>query len=204
MDVNRLFGSVLVGVVCAFASAAQAGIVSFTDRGAFESYIGAFTVDNFSDIPDGFNDVGFTRPDFSYDGSHFGCELGVSQCGDNSSSGFDYPGYLWVYETGTFSFGSGIAAFGLDLGTRNSSSKTLALNGVDTTVTSGTPNFFGIASDDGSTFSNVILSGVSSGDLFDNVTYSSTPNDVGNPVPAPAPIALLALGLLGIRLLRHA
>lgn len=181
------------------AGATQAGVITFDNRTAFEAYIGSKTTDNLTDIPSGFG-TSFNRTDFSYSGDFYGCVTGANECGDNSSIGFDYPGYVWMYETGQFSFNSGISAFGLDLGRRGGSTETIALNGFNApTLSSFSSTFFGIATDDNSLFSSVTISGVTSGDLFDDVTYSSTPNgNNGSNVPAPAPLALLGLGLAAI------
>ncbi len=185
----------LVSCLLMLASQAHAGFVTFTDRGDFETFAGNTAVDDLLGVSNGLFD-GFTRDEFSYTGSHFGCVDGVTQCGDNSAMGFDYPGYVWMYETGMFEFNTAISAFGLDLGVRNNVSVTFALNGLPITLSRGESSFFGFSSDDGSVFSQITISGVSSGDLFDNVTYSSEPV-----IQASSPSILALFGLAFVSML---
>lgn len=187
---SRLTNLAIATFILVYSTIAQAGIITFDNRSAFEAYISNSVTDDLSDISNGGGST-FNRRDFTYNGSHFGCVDGISQCADNSSFGFEYPGYVWTYETGVFSFNTGISAFGLDLGSQRAPvplGRTVSLNGFNTTIFNKTPAFFGIATDDGSLMTSVTLAGVSTGDLFDNVTYRLS-------VPEPSSLSLFTLAL---------
>lgn len=189
-------------ILIAFSCVTHADIITFTDRNAFENYLGNTSTDDLSDMENGFK-TSLGRPDFAYTGDMYACVGGPGDCGDNSAFGFEYPGYVWTYETGIFDFDNEITGFGLDLGVRNNASTTFALNGLSIVIARGDSSFFGIASDDGSMFSQLVLSGVSNGDLFDNVTYSSERVVDVEPVSAPPLIGIALLAFCGLVLIRR-
>lgn len=170
---------------------ANASVITYTDRAAFESAAGSYTVDNLNDVSDGTKPTGLDRGAYSFTMESFGCSSGPSQCGDNVVDGFFYPAYVWTYGGGSFNFTSAIHAFGLDYGNYSSSTASVTLNGYSSSVSNG--GFFGIIDSDA--FTSATYAAQGSGSLFDNVTYSA---QQASQIPEPGSLALVALGLAGL------
>jgi len=185
--------------LCLFASTANAGLIAFNDRSTFESYVSGISVDNLTGIGQS-SQSSAIRTDYTVNGSMYGCVNGTG-CSDPYNNMDDT--YMWTYSTVIFSFTDDLTAFGFDFNSYNSKHQnqnfTATLNGLSSNSTN-TGGFFGIATDDGSAFNNISFSKNLTYGLFDNVTYSS--NKIEQPVPEPTSIALLVLGIAGIRLIR--
>jgi hypothetical protein len=174
---------------------AQAAVLTFTDRAAFEAAVSGYTVDDLNDLDDGFMNT-IARGAYSIEIESFGCKSGAFQCGDNSAQGFQYPAYLWTYSAGTFEFSNAINAFGIDFGAYRQSTANVSLNGQAYSSANG--GFFGIL-DTSNTFTTVSYSAGGSGSLLDNVTYR-TPSPAQ--VPEPGSMALFLIALAGFGVLR--
>ncbi len=175
------------------ASAANAAVVTYTDRAAFVAALAGETTDTLSTLSQGYS-TSLDRGDYTLSGDAYGCVTGG--CYDNSADGFDYPGYLWTYRGGqTFSFDTAVIGFGFDYGQPGPYSGTkLRLGGERAGAEQG---FFGVIFDEVQTEIDMRITGGSRPYLLvDNITYAS---EIYAPVPLPASLPLLAagLGLLG-------
>jgi len=177
------------------AANAGATVTTYTDRAAFEAAAVGYTIDNLNNVTDGAGGSGLDRGPYAWTMSSYGCNSGPGQCGDNQIDGFFYPAYIWTYGSGSFNFDNAIYAFGLDYGSYNNSTATVALNGYTASTTNG--GFFGIL--DSNAFTTVTYTAAYS-NLFDNVTYSASPT---SQIPEPGSLALLGLGLAGLAAVRR-
>jgi hypothetical protein len=185
-------------IACLATLSAQASILTFTDRAAFQAAVAGYTVDNLNNLTDGEGrDASINRGDYTIHIESYGCASGPGQCGDNSASGFVYPAYLWTYNAGTFDFANAINAFGIDFGMYGSPLATVSLNGLQYSKTNG--GFFGIIDTENS-FTSVRYAAGGSGSLLDNVTYGVAG---AQEVPEPGSIALLLIGVAGLGSLRR-
>jgi len=178
------------------SSVSSAAIITFDDRAAFESYIGAFTVDNLDGITQGASNSG-VRDDYRWSMTDYGCVDSIG-CTYGSDNPFTSPGndWVWTYGSGTFIMDIGVSAFGLDyVDPYFTTSAQVGLAGFNSGIN---PNgsFFGIATTDGSLLYNINYTQFSTYQGFDNVTYSTTPN--GMKVPEPSTLALFSLALMGL------
>lgn len=177
--------------------AAHAGIISFTDRSLFESYINDFVVDEFNDINLG-PAFGRSRAGYSWTMNDYGCVNSLGCTSPNSVNPFvgNNNNWIWTYGSGSFNFNFGITAFGFDyVNPYNSNTAQLGLN----TMLSGVQSngaFFGIASTDGSYLPAIAYLQSQSFMGFDNLTYSITANGSSTPIPEPWPLAVFALALV--------
>lgn len=196
---KRLLAGGLAAALLTLASTASAALLSFTDRGAFEAALANITVD---DVNTGLSQGSQVppRPDFALTGATYGCQ--TWGCGDNTSKGFTYPGYVWFYTGGqSFNFTSPVYGFGFDyavplLGTYVP--VTFTLQGLTAPTGDG---FFGVVSDTPLTQVSMSIFGGSGYMIGDNFTYGRAPATQG-PAPVPLPPALPALaaglGLLAL------
>lgn len=171
------------------ASAANAAVVTYTDRAAFEAALAGETTDTLGDIAQGYS-TSIDRGDYTLDGNTYGCVLGG--CYDNSAAGFDYPGYLWFYRGGqTFTFDTAMIGFGFDYAQPGSfSGARLRVGGERASAPSG---FFGVIFDTAQIEIDMRITGGRSPYLIaDNFTYAE---ELYSPVPLPASLPTLALGL---------
>ena len=182
----------------------SAGIITFTDRSLFESYINDFVVDELNGISIG-STLGRSRNGYSWTMNDFGC---VNSSGCNfygNTNPLTTPGnnWIWTYHSGNFNFDFGITAFGLNYANPYyENSARLGLHGL---VSGMQPNgsFFGIATTDGSMLSSISYQQYSSYLGIDNITYSTTANGVRpQQIPAPWSLAVFAAGLLLLQLRR--
>ena len=191
---KKKLGVVLVAFLASLS--AQAAVLTFTDRATFEAAVSGHTVDTLDDLADGRTD-NIDRGAYSINIQTFGCSSGPNMCGDNSTQGLHYPAYLWTYGAGSFDFGSAINAFGIDFGMYQQPIAQVSLNGQSYSSTNG--GFFGIIDTENS-FTTVSYAAGGSGSLFDNVTYSMAG---ASEVPEPGSIALFAIALAGVGVLRR-
>lgn len=183
-------------VACLASLSAQADVLTFTDRAAFEAAVSGHTLDDLDDLTDG-TKTNIDRGDYTINIWSFGCNSGPSQCGDNTAQGFKYPAYLWTYSSGSFAFANAINAFGIDFGTYYGSAAQVSLNGHSYSRANG--GFFGII-DTANTFTTVSYAAGGSGSLLDNVTYGMAG---ASEVPEPGSVALFAIALAGVGILRR-
>jgi len=186
---------------------ANAGLISFNDRVSFDLYTGGGVVDDLESVESA--SIHQSRKtvdsaDFSWTMSDYNCENGVgcnaSYLGTTPNSGMmesELDDFIWTYGNGNFNFASGITSFGFQFGSYNGDSS-VTLNGLSSgTQTSGA--FFGIASDDNSTFTTVAYTKSNTYGSFDDVSY--TRSNQGQPqmsVPEPSTLAIFALGMMGL------
>lgn len=177
--------------------ATHAGIITFTDRALFQSYINDFVLDEFNEITLA-TSYDISRTGYNWTMPGYGC---VNSFGCNyygSANPFLSPGnsWIWTQGSGQFNFDFAITAFGFDyVNPFYASNAQLGLNGL---LSGMQPNgsFFGIATTDGSYLPGVIYQQKSPYMGFDNLTYSTTANGESTQIPEPWPLALLAVGLL--------
>lgn len=179
-------------------SQAQAGVVTYNDRATFEAALASFTVDSLNGITQ-YGHTTEVRPDYTWTSSYmYGC-INHAGCGNNSSKGFDNS-YMWTYDdiTGapsedTLLFSSAINAFGFDFDSPvNQASVTPSILGYSANATSG---FFGLISDVFFTSSTITFDQDEHFMILDNITYG-----VAAAAPEPSMIALMLIGLLGLRI----
>ena len=184
----------------------SAGIITFTDRSLFESYINDFVVDELNGISIGIGStLGRSRTGYSWTMNDYGC---VNSSGCNiygNTNPLTTPGnnWIWTYQSGSFDFDFGITAFGLNYA--NPFYENSAQLGLNNLLSGMQPNgsFFGIATTDGSTLSSISYQQYSSFLGIDNITYSTTANGIRpQQIPAPWPLAVFATGLVLLRLRR--
>lgn len=188
------FGFALIAFLASLS--AQGAVLTFTDRAAFEAAVSGYTVDDLNDLNDGPMST-INRGAYNINIQSYGCKSGAFQCGDNSAQGFQYPAYLWTYNAGTFEFSNAINAFGINFGAYGQPMAQVSLNGQ--AYSSATGGFFGIL-DTSNTFTTINYSAGGSGSLLDNVSYATA---AAAQVPEPGSIALFAIALGGIGLLRR-
>ena len=185
---------ILLGLTC-FSGVTNAALIKYTDRSAFESALGSFTVDDFEDMTtNGPQNRGMTRSDYKFDMNSYRCVDSLT-CGDNSADGFEYK-YIYTISSGVFKdFRNPINAFGLDFDRYNNDLASVKLNGIHHSVTGS--GFLGLI-DTMNPFTSVKYIGPGAGSLFDNVTYGNAVS-----VPEPSNLALLAVGLFGLGFARR-
>ena len=131
----------LAGLALVTANA-SAGVITYTNRAAFEAAVGSFTTDNLDNVQQGSLPAGLNRGNYAFTMNSYGCVGGPGECGDNQIDGFFYPAYIWTYGSGSFNFTSPIYAFGLNYGDYERSTASVTLNGYTASTTNG--GFFGI------------------------------------------------------------
>ena len=180
----------------------SAGIITFTDRSLFESYINDFVVDELNGISLG-RTSGQSRNGYSWTMDDFGCvnNTGCSYYGHTNPLVTPGNNWIWTYQSGSFNFDFSITAFGLNYANPYyENSARLGLHGL---VSGMQPNgsFFGIATTDGSMLSSISYQQYSTYLGIDNITYSTTANGAQpQQIPAPWSLAVFAAGLLLLRL----
>lgn len=209
-DVTTKFGF-LCSLACLFAAMAmpvQAGIITFTDRSAFEAAVSGETVIDF-------NSVGPTGVDGSFSSRTFNGEVTFSQgdsrlfiLGEDVYSGANLSSaYLNHNDAGTqnvvVTFAGEVFAAGMELGhlenwagVGGTTTFSLSTGDVFTAVSerlhdSGAQlNFIGWISDTG--FDSIVIDDPSKGTVIDDFTYTSVS------VPEPGTLGLLAVGLISL------
>jgi hypothetical protein len=188
------------------SSMASAEWITFTDRAAFESYVGTFTIDDLESVASA---TGETRKtvdsgDFSWTMRDYNCENGLgcgATYGSDTSNGpmmeSEEDDFIWTYDNGTFVFNEGISAFGMQYGSVNGPSS-ITLNGFNSGV-NPTGSFFGIASNSNELITNIAYVKSGSYSAFDEVTYkNSRSTTTSSPVPISGSLSILLLGLFGL------
>lgn len=192
------------GFVITVSGFSNAGFITFNDRVAFDAYVGTTVVDDLESVG---TSLGGTRKtvdsgDFSWTMQDYNCEDGNGCSAQFGSSGYNGPmmqsagdDFIWTYTDGMFMFASGISSFGIQFGAVDGFSS-ITLNGLNS-GSQAVGSFFGIASDDNTTFTSVTYSKSRRYGAFDDVTYSRT-NQMSVSASEPATLAILALGLFGL------
>lgn len=184
----------LAAALLVSAVSAQATILTFTDRAAFQAAATGYTLDNLNTVSEGRFSTA-DRGAYTINISSYGCANGPGSCG--STTGFTYPAYVFTYASGSFDFTSAINAFGLNFGTYNSSTSAITLNGQ--TYTGATGSFIGFI-DTANMFTKVTYAAGGLGSVFDNVTYRTAAVAA---VPEPGSLALFGIALAGVTALRR-
>ena len=213
-----------ISLILAFGGsnlASAASIATFTDRTAFEAALASVTTETFNGFTE---DTGFENPaldvgDFTLDaGSNGGNNIvdaaPLLNGGNLSIDGTPYLSFLLSDdqpgsdEVADITFNTGITAFGFDhSGIGNASNGKTRLGIIlgptvesflsDLTGVASEAGFFGVITD--IEFTSVFLA-TSTNDSFslDNLTYGTAPT----PVPLPAGLPLLLLGIGGLATVR--
>ncbi|MEQ3657739.1 MAG: hypothetical protein ABNH21_02155 [Glaciecola sp.] len=182
----------------------QAAIITFNDRAAFETYVGASTTDDLNTNLSG-SGLDLSNADYSWTMSDYACadSAGCSSSGNPFINGNN--DWVWTYSSGVFNFNFNITAFGLDYGHPNGATQgNVGLFGFDS-GTNANGSFFGVATDDGTFLgSSISYAQNTSFQAFDNVIYSSNPNGQFEVASAPGVLGLFGISLLVICRLRKA
>lgn len=190
--------SLVLSISC-LVNVANAGLIAFNDRISFENYLSGISVDNLTTMNSQGGVVSETFADFTVTGRMYEC-LNGSGCQATLPYNNMAGDYMWTYNTVNFGFTNAIVGFGIDFNSFTAinfgSSFIATLNGISS-LSSKTGGFFGIASDNGTTFSNVSFAKNLSFGLFDNVTYASALAQPSS-VPEPSTLAIFALGFIGL------
>ena len=188
----------LAAAIALLPCLSSAAIVTFTDRSTFEASAGTVTSEDFESQTVGTNlqnatiDLGdFTLSVASVFGTPFNL---IDQSGFNAPNASIFAGIgLGDGETMTLLFDIAITSFGADFGALNDfvqrSQFEVLADILLAPILSGEASFFGFTSD--TAFTSLVIRGLPESDGFgiDNVTYSVAP------IPVPATLPLLALGL---------
>ncbi|MFT4938920.1 MAG: hypothetical protein ACI88A_001952 [Paraglaciecola sp.] len=191
---------VLACTVFAISSFANAGLITFNDKAAFDAYTGGGVVDDL-ESSDWSNTV--LSGDFAWTMSDYHCEngqgCGATFGGTNGANDemmqSTADDFIWTYNDGDFVFTAGIASFGIQFGSYLGNSA-VTLNGQSSGV-QASGSFFGIASDDNTLFTNVSYAKSLYYGSFDDVSYSRSNQSVAD-VPEPSTLAIFALGMIGL------
>ncbi|MDT0628755.1 hypothetical protein [Alteromonas sp. W364] len=184
----------------------QAAIITFNDRAAFETYVGASTTDDLNTNLSG-SGLDLSNADYSWTMSDYACtdSAGCNLYGSGNPFVSGSNDWVWTYGSGSFNFNFNVTAFGLDYANPfNTTDGSVGLNGFNSgTNTNG--SFFGIATDD-NTFlgSSISYTQFTQFQAFDNVIYSSNPNGQFEVASAPGVLGLFGISLLVICRLRKA
>lgn len=183
----------------AMATHAHGGIITYTDRTAFEAAAGTLTNFNFNSSPVGT----FNSSDFGdFTASKTDAELTIGVAAGGAFTNVNGSNHLFftadfTQSPLTLTFDTAISAFGFDWRTTDSTSDglDLVIDGILYTISPASPasGFFGII-DDAGTFSVVELQddvdggGFNEGVGFDNLSFGQAA-----PVPEPASIAVFSI-----------
>lgn len=217
MLISRLLGLTLVSLVTSLlASHATAGFITYTDRATWEAAVGSFATQDFNSIVTDTNfggssiDFGDIRLDgVTNGGTEALIDLPLYQFSpgpaDIDGTARVNAGGLDAGESINIIFSSLVSAAGFDTVNYDNSSTAdflqIFVNGVllgDFPEFDDTTGFFGIVGTDGMLVSEISVAHRAGNggtfNAFDNVSYA---------VPAPSPLILMGLGLLGLGLSRR-
>ena len=199
------------------AAAAQASLITYTNKAAFLAAAGSLSTETFSSASVGTSTAnysgsfnGFTLSSVA-NGDKSGIATGTIAGADNISIPSSFTGqnfYGWGNSNGgagpttTFTFTSGITAFGFDwFNTDMSDRYSVTVNSQSTVVFNyASSGFFGVIDTAGFTSATIQTAnygGYLSTMGLDNVLTSN------NSVPEPTSAALIALGLAGLGMRRR-
>lgn len=184
---------------------ASAGIITFSDRGAFVTAVGSTQVIDFSSAPSSLTPIDPGRPTGHqvavFSGVQFEPIYWVAEDPNSSHSGFIYSApqdqLRVTLPSGTHAAGADLAPFFLDAGTYTvglSTGATYTMPEVATTLPSGfaTPTFFGVISDQPLDWMTFNLDSTSL--VLDNFTTST---------PEPTCVTCASIGLLLLALMKR-
>ncbi|WP_395345193.1 PEP-CTERM sorting domain-containing protein [Ningiella sp. W23] len=204
----------LILITCLFATSANAALVSFTDRSAFDAAAGATSIEDFDSFTidtqfhTGTLDVGdFSLSMTSTPSTNFNI-IDVPPLA-NAESDVNGSANMRVFTNGNlgvdlmFMFDTAISSFGADFRSLNDeiARTEIVVGGEVLTLPiasgSGQASFYGFTSD--TAFTSVIFRGIVN-DVYgiDNVTYGSA-----TAVSAPSTLAMMLLGVAGFVVARR-
>ncbi len=176
------------------ATSANAAVVTYTDRAAFEADLASFSIDDYTGLTYSLL-FSIDRGDYSITSPNgmFGCVNTPADCGTPPPNG-DGIGLFHYVGADTFTFDSAINGFGFDYGQTVSTFSTRPI--IDGVTAPSLQGFFGIITDVAKT--TFILNQDRQYLITDNLTYG-----VVSAVPLPAGGLLLLSGLTGIAALKR-
>jgi len=182
-----------------------ASIITFNDRTAYENYVNTYTVDTLNTVR-GNSHSDLSNSDYSWTMRDYACinSRGCNHYNYSASNSFINGGndWVWTYYSGEFNLNIAVTAFGLDYANPYyASTAQVGLNGLNSGVNAN-GSFFGIATDDGTTFSSINYTQFSYYQAFDNITYSTTSNGSIS-IPEPTTFGFFLFALLAFVILKQ-